>query len=190
MPSDANFPRVLSFFLSHATSSMRKPCLIRSFSSVIFSIACLFAFSKSKSSVGVRCTTMPNRGFTSLVLFPSSLSHSVLSRATLADSGFLNRITYPVFVVPIPATCASCVDGALNNAVRIWVLAESVGRYRPKVFPSLLSLSLGSTNDRCVLIRTQFCSLSDRGWVRWGDGLLSLAATAAHDLGGVAVGSA
>lgn len=146
IPSDANFPNTLSF-LSHATSSIRKPCPPRSFSSMIFSIVCAFAFSKSKSSIGVRCTTTPNCGFTSFVLFPSSFNHSVLLRAASADAQLLNRMTYPVLVVPILATLASCVDGAFNSAVRMWELAESVGRYWPKLFPSLLSLSLRLTND-------------------------------------------
>jgi hypothetical protein len=39
--------------------------------------------------------------------------------------------------------------------VRMWELAESVGRYRPKEFSSLVLSSSGSTNDRYVLIRTQ-----------------------------------
>ncbi|CAG7949849.1 unnamed protein product [Penicillium salamii] len=93
MPSDANFPNILSFFLSQATSSIWKPCPVRPFSSMIFSMAWVFALSKLKCSVGVRCTTMPNRGFTIFVLFPSSFNHSVLLRASSADSVSLNRIT-------------------------------------------------------------------------------------------------
>jgi hypothetical protein len=46
----------------------------------------------------------PNRGLTSSVSLPSSRSHSLFSRAASADAVSLNLITYPVFVVPIPAT--------------------------------------------------------------------------------------
>lgn len=80
--------------------------------------------------------------------------------------------------------------GAFNSAVRMWVLAVSVERYRPKVLPSLLSLSLGSTNDRWALMWTHFWSFSGRRWFSWGPGLLPAAATAAHDLAGGADGAA
>ena len=119
MPREANFPSALSFFLSQATSSIRSPGSFRSFSFMIFSIACAFAFSRSKSSVGVRCTTTSNLALTSFVLFPSSCSHSMLLRAASADAVSLNRMTYPVLVVPTPATWASCVDAVFDNAVRI-----------------------------------------------------------------------
>lgn len=134
MPRDANFPSALSFFLSHAISSIWNPRPVSSFSSMIFSIACAFTFSRLKLSIGVRCTTTPNRSLTSFVLFPNSFSHSLLLRAASADSRSLNRITYQVFVVPTPATWVSYVDGVLNSAVRIWVFAVSVRRYRPKLF--------------------------------------------------------
>lgn len=155
MPSDANLSSALSFFFNHATSSRRKPRSANSSSAMTFSMACAFALSRSKSSFGVRCTTIPNHGLTSLALFPSSFSHSMLLQASSADSVSLNPMTYSVLVVPTPATWASCVDGAPDSAVRMWVFAVSVGRYQLKVFSSL-SLSLGSTNERRVLIRTQF----------------------------------
>lgn len=86
IPNDANFPSTLSLCFNQANSSMRKPRSAKLFSSMIFSIAWALAVSKSNSSVGVRCTTTPNRGFTSFVLFPSSFSHSVLLRAASVDS--------------------------------------------------------------------------------------------------------
>ena len=84
IPIDADLPRGLSFFFSHAMSSISNPFSMRSFSSKIFRIPCVFPLSRSKSSVGTRCTTIPNRGFTSLVSLPSSSSHVVLLRAVSA----------------------------------------------------------------------------------------------------------
>ncbi|KAI1829125.1 hypothetical protein DTO027I6_9872 [Penicillium roqueforti] len=43
--------------------------------------------------------------------------------AVSADAWFLNRTTYPVLVVPIPATYASWVDGVFNSAVLMWAFA-------------------------------------------------------------------
>lgn len=61
------------------------------------------------------------------------------------------------------------MDGALSKAVRKSLLAESIDKYRPKVFPSPLSLSLGSTNDRWVLIRTiKFDPSWAAGGSAWG----------------------
>ena len=85
IPIDADLPRGLSFFFSHAMSSISTPFSVRSFSSKIFWIPRVFPLSRSKSSVGTRCTTIPNRGFTSLVSLPSSSSHVVLLRAVSAD---------------------------------------------------------------------------------------------------------
>lgn len=130
----------LVFLFSHAISSIRTPRSIKSLSFMTFSTACVFVFSRSKSSVEVRCTTTLNRASTSSVLLPSSFGHSVLLRAASADSVSLNRITYPVLVVLTAATWASCVVGAFDSAVRIWMFAVSVGRYRPKVFGPLVCL--------------------------------------------------
>ena len=55
----------------------------------------------------MRCTATPNRGIANLVSLPNSFNHSLLLRITSADVASLNRIAYPVFVVPMPATLAS-----------------------------------------------------------------------------------
>lgn len=47
--SGANFPSTLSFLLSHATSSIWKPCPTSSFSAMIFSVAWVFSLSQSSS---------------------------------------------------------------------------------------------------------------------------------------------
>jgi hypothetical protein len=69
------------------------------------------------------------------------------------------------------------------------VSAESVGRYRPKVSPSLFSLSLGSADDLCVLMRTQVRSFSGRRTLGCGSAV-PLATIAAHVLGGFGCGLA
>ncbi|KAG5299663.1 hypothetical protein I7I50_06872 [Histoplasma capsulatum G186AR] len=61
------------FCLSHVISSIRHPLADRSLSSIILEIPCCFSSSGLNSSVGVRCTTIPNLGFTSLVSLPSSV---------------------------------------------------------------------------------------------------------------------
>lgn len=71
------------------------------------------------------------------------------------DCWSLNLITYPVLVVPTPATCTSFVAFAFRRAFRIWVLAESVGRYLVKVSVA----GLASSGLSCVLIRRQLGSL-------------------------------
>ena len=137
MPRDADVPRGLSFLFSHAISSIWYPLPASSFSSVIFSIPCFLLLSRSKSSVGVRWTTIPKRGFTSFMSLPSSPSHSMLVQATSADWGSLNLITYPVLVVPTPATCASLVVSAFRRADLIHMLARvafgsgRVGKWAP-----------------------------------------------------------
>ncbi|OJZ80472.1 hypothetical protein ASPFODRAFT_707876 [Aspergillus luchuensis CBS 106.47] len=75
-----------------------------------------------------RLNTIPNRAFTTLVLFPSSSSHSVLFRAVSADWVSRNRMAYPVLVVLMPATCTSLVVSAFSRAVLMCVFAASVGR--------------------------------------------------------------
>ena len=69
------------------------------------------------------------RGLTGFVLLPSLFNHSVLMQAASVDSMFLNKISYPVFVVPIPATCLSWVVDMFNNVILIWLLAVIVVRY-------------------------------------------------------------
>jgi hypothetical protein len=76
-------------------------------------------------SLEVPLATTPNRGLTHFVPLPSSLSHSVLTRAVSADRESLNRIKYPVLAVPIPATYTSFVmlafadvrDGGIGGKV-------------------------------------------------------------------------
>jgi hypothetical protein len=84
---------------------------------VIFLIAAILSLLRSNPYVGIWCTATPKRGFTSLVSLPSSFNYSVLLRAVSANSESLNRITYPVFVVPIPATYISWVDRVFSSAV-------------------------------------------------------------------------
>jgi hypothetical protein len=119
--------------------------------------------SRSNPCVGTWCAATTNRGLTSLVSLPNSRCPSVLLRALSADKESLNRITYPVLVVPIPATCTSWLDGAHDNAVPMWVFAAGVGKYRPNTFT--LSSVLGESSPGpggWVLIRTQFFSFSAR----------------------------
>ncbi|CAG8248219.1 unnamed protein product [Penicillium salamii] len=71
----------------------------------------------------------------------------------------------------------------------MWMLTVSVGRYSPKAFPSLLSLSLGSTKALWVLIRTQFCSFSGFWCLSEGVVLSPVAATAAQVLVAVTAGA-
>jgi hypothetical protein len=82
-------------------------------------------------------------------------AHSVLVLAVSVDCWSLNLITYPVLVVPTPATCTSFVAFAFRRAFRIWMLAESVGRYLVKVSVA----GLASSGLSCVLIRRQLGSL-------------------------------
>lgn len=115
MPIEVNIPNSLSLFFSQATSSVRKPRLGRSFSSVNFFMTSAFSLSRPKPWVGIWWTVTPNRGFTSLVSLPDSANHSALLRAASTDAWSLIRITYPVLVVPISATCTSSVDGTVQQ---------------------------------------------------------------------------
>jgi hypothetical protein len=142
-------------------SLIRKPQSWRSFSSTILRITLSLSRSRSSPCVGIWWIATLNRGLTNLVPLPNSRSHSVLLRAVSANSGSLNRITYLVLVVPIPATCTSWVKGAFNNAVLMWEFAAGMGRYRPNWF-SLLPASADSIGECLVLIRTQFWSLAGR----------------------------
>jgi hypothetical protein len=107
-------------------------------------------------SVGMRWTTILNRGFVSFILLPSVSSHYVQDRAIWVDRSSLKRITYPVLVIPIPTTCTSFVVSLVYKALRMYVFAESAGRY-------LLKASVSSSSEsellRWVLIRRQFRSL-------------------------------
>jgi hypothetical protein len=66
-------------------------------------------------------------------------------------------MTYPVLVVPTPATLTSLVVSVFNRAPRMRALAASMGRYRENT-PSF-SFSWRSCLG-CVLIRRQLVSLS------------------------------
>lgn len=84
-PRVAIWPSGLSCLFSHATSTIRYLLLSRSFSSVIFLIASSWSSGSLMFSVGVWWATTPNRGLTSFVPLPNSLSHSVLFRAVSVD---------------------------------------------------------------------------------------------------------
>lgn len=120
---------------------------------------------------------MPNHGFTNLVSFPSSSSHSVLFRAISADWASLNLIIYPVFVVPMPATCAYLVGSAFSRADLMCVFAALVGRNLMNRLSFTSSSRIGA-----VLIRMQLGSFRGCGIVVLGSCGGVLAATAAHDL--------
>ena len=158
IPIDVDLPRGLSFFFSHVMSSISNPFSMRSFSSKIFWIPCVFPLSRLKSSVGTWCTMIPNWGFTSLVSLPSSSSHVVLLCAVSADWASLNWITYPVFVVLTPATLASLVRSVFDRAVLMCWLVVSVGRNWVKLLLLLLSL-LPPTSGCMVVIWMQLVSL-------------------------------
>lgn len=96
----------------------------------------------------------PKSRFDQLGIVGQLLQPSELALAASVLSLFLNRMTYPVFVVPTPATSTSLVAPVLCNASRMCRFAVSVSRYVVKVS----SLGPFSFPPR-VLIRRQLGSL-------------------------------
>lgn len=80
IPIDADLPRGLSFFFSHAMSSISNPFSMRSFSSKIFWIPRVFSLSRLKSSVGTDTESGFHQfGFTTQLLQPCGIAPRCLS---------------------------------------------------------------------------------------------------------------